>query len=460
MNSARPPDKAGFLDRLGLNPWLQLFLTIIAGTIVILIAWQVVVEFHHIIILMIASFIFAYLIAPLVNRMERGGVPRLAATGLVYLVVFGVLGLVVLLLLGPLVTQVRGVLDSLPTYFNPKGQRSGVERYLAGHGVDVSKVRDQVFGTLQQASTSILNNTLGIVSGTIATITDFLLVLVITFYFVVDGHAMRNRGVRLLPTLYRDRWFFIEATLNQVLGGYIRGQIIVAATVGLAAGIGSWLLHVNFPIVIGMLTFLFEFIPMLGPVLGMVPAVVISLFQSPTPALWVIIYYIVLQQVESNLIVPRISGHAVGLHPLAALLALIGGLDFGGIGGALLSVPAVGVLYVLVSALYSDTTSHSQMLVGHQRRRSYPYDFLARRINQRRRPGELAQEQVTTTAPNDPTPIVQNERLASIQQDSEQLKEQFEADEARQVEVEQIAPTQPGHERQGPSDAKLPEVRL
>ncbi len=449
------------MDRLGLNRWLQWFLTIIAGAVVAVIAWSIIGRFSHIIILLIASFILAYLIAPLVNRMERGGVPRLAAAGLVYLFIFGVLAIGLILLGVPLVTQVTDVAKSLPTYFNPNGQPSGAEKFLTAHGVDTKVLRRQAILAAQGASGALLGNvgnTLQFVTGTIAFVTDLLLVLVITFYFVLDGHAMRNRGVRLLPESYRTRWFFIEAALNRVLGGYIRGQVIVAITVGTAAGLGSALLHVNFPIVIGLLAFLFEFIPMLGPVLGMVPAVVISLFQSPTPVLWVIVYFIILQQVESNLIVPRISGHAVGLHPLAALLALIAGLDLGGIGGALLSVPVVGVLYVLLMALYSDATGQSQMLVARERRT--PYDFLARRIIRRGRGGAPVVTTVAVPVPEPAQAPVANERLATIQQESEQLKEQFDAEQAEQEVAETDAPHESQHDRQAPDDSKAPPVKV
>jgi len=293
-----------------------------------------------------------------------------------------------------------------------------------------------------------------IVSGTIATVTDILLILVITFYFLLDGGAMRHRFVRLLPDRHRDRWFFVEATLNRVLGGYIRGQVVVAATVGLAAGAGCFFIGVYFPIVIGLLAFIFEFVPMLGPVLGMLPAVVIALFQPHTPVVLVIVYFIILQQVESNLIVPRISGHAVGLHPLAALLALLAGLDLAGIGGALLTVPLAGVLYVLLMAPYSDATGHSEVLVVHPRRR--PYDLLARHVVHRRGRGAM---ETAPLAPATPEPPAANERLATIQEEGAQLRERFDADQAEQAVAEAVAPGVAPHERQAPNDPKTPTSR-
>ncbi len=443
----------------GLSRPLQLFLTIIAGAVVAVIAWSVIARFLHILILLLASFIVAFLLLPLVNRLERGGVPRLASILLLYLILFGALAAGVLLLANPLGHQLQGVIASLPTYFNSHGRASGIELFLARHGVNVTNARDQVIGAAKTASGAILGNTVAIVSGTIATVTDILLVLVITFYFMLDGGAMRNRFVRLLPDRYRDRWFFVEATLNRVLGGYVRGQVVVAATVGLAAGVGCFFIGVYFPIVIGLLAFLFEFVPMLGPVLGMLPAVVIALFQPHTPVVLVIVYFIILQQVESNFIVPRISGHAVGLHPLAALLALLAGLDLAGIGGALLAVPLAGVLYVLLMALYSDATGQSEVLVARPRRR--PYDLLARQVAQRRGRG--------TVGTAEPPPLAvetaraapaSNERLATIQEEGAQLRDRFDADQAEQAAAEAVAPDVAPHERQAPNDPKAPNVGL
>jgi hypothetical protein len=124
----------------------------------------------------------------------------------------------------------------------------------------------------------------------------------------------------------------------------------------------------------------------------------------------------VLQQVESNVIVPRVSGHAVGLHPLAALLALLAGVELGGLGGALIAVPIVGVLYVIALALYSDATSQSQLLAAPERPTAYR--SLRQAIRRRGETVALPVEQ----------PAVPNERLASIAEDQAQLKAQFEAD--------------------------------
>jgi predicted PurR-regulated permease PerM len=484
-DTPQPGEQPARTSFLGLNRWLQIFLTIIAGAVVAIIAWDVITRFMHIIILLLGAFLLAYLLGPLVDRMERGGLGRLPAILVVYLVLLGSLAAGVVLLVGPLSSQIQGLVSALPGWTDPTtGIPAQIGTFLNQNGIPVdvaSLIRNATDYLSGQAST-LLGGTLAIVAGLVGFVTDLFLGLAIAFYLLLDGTAMRNRGLRLLPSTIREKWFFIEATLNKVVGGYIRGQIVVALTVGTAAGVGSALLGVQYPLVIGLLAFLFEFIPMLGPVLGMIPAVVIAFFQSPTLALWVIVYFIALQQVESNVIVPRISGRAVGLHPLAALLALLAGFELGGIGGALLAVPIVGVLYVLGLAIYADVTGDTGLLISRPPPRAYA--ALRNVVSIRRggggrgsdgkepakviaTPAQVRSDAAPTTARGQSAPIgdplittgaqdgagksssesgsapgedvspgierVGNERLATITQEQAGLKAEFEAVEAKEA---------------------------
>ncbi len=130
----------------------------------------------------------------------------------------------------------------------------------------------------------------------------------------------------------------------------MRGQLILALLVGIAATVALLVLGVPYALFLGVFAGVVELVPILGPVLGAVPAVLVALFQPFPLVLWVILAFVLIQQTESNLLVPRISGHAVGLHPLAAMLALLVGLEVGGIVGALFAVPLAGVIWVFTSA--------------------------------------------------------------------------------------------------------------
>jgi predicted PurR-regulated permease PerM len=426
MSLPLPADPIRRAPILELNPWLQRFLTIIAGTVVAVIAWTVLERFLHILVLLLASFLVAFLLGPLVDRLEARGVPRLFAILLLYLTILGTLTSGALLLIGPLTTQVQGLTTTLPTLLSTESDaQTQIDHFFQQQGLplSVAGLRDQIAGNLTTAGSSLLGGTLAALTGLVGLVTDLFLVLAMTFYLLLDGRSMHTWALRLLPETLRERWFFIEATLNRVLGGYIRGQIIVALTVGIAAGVGSALLGVQYPLVIGLLAFLFEFIPMVGPVLGMIPAVILALFQPLPLVVWVIVYFIVLQQIESNVIVPRVSGQAVGLHPLGVLLALLAGVELGGLGGALLAVPLAGVLYVVFLALYSDAAGQTHLL-GSERRPN-AYSALRQVLGPRR--GARGPEAPVSPPVAVPVP---HERLTTIAGEQAALSTQFAAQEA------------------------------
>jgi predicted PurR-regulated permease PerM len=169
---------------------------------------------------------------------------------------------------------------------------------------------------------------------------------------MVDGRRMADILTRMFPPNQRDKARFVQDTVGQVLGAYIRGQLLMAAIIGTSAGIGSWLLGVRYPVLIGILAFLFELIPMVGPILASLPAVMISLTQPLPLVLYVVVFFVVMQVIENNVLAPRITGGAVGLHPVAALLAIVVGADLGGVVGALFAVPFAGVASVLIAAVW------------------------------------------------------------------------------------------------------------
>ncbi|MGH2391551.1 MAG: AI-2E family transporter, partial [Chloroflexota bacterium] len=157
-----------------------------------------------------------------------------------------------------------------------------------------------------------------------------------------------------VPTKYLSQVVFVEATVSTVLGGYLRGQLLMGMTIGTMAGVGTYILGVGYPVLIGVLAGILELVPMLGPWLASMPAIVIALF-APKPwplTLFVAIYFLIIQQLESNVIGPKITGRAVGLHPLAAMMALLVGIELDGILGALFAVPVAGILFVFATAIY------------------------------------------------------------------------------------------------------------
>src|SRR5438309_1502549 len=237
------------------------------------------------------------------------------------------------------IQQSEAVAERLPGYLD---QLNG---YQPLAGIDLA-------GSLRGIAQSTLSSAVTVAEAVAGGVIDTMLVLVLGFWFIVDGGRMVAVALRLVPEKQRDKARFVQDTVSQVVGMYIRGQLVMASIIGLSAGVGSWLLGVRYPVLIGILAFLFELIPMVGPILASLPAVVISLTQPFPLVVYVIIFFVVMQVVENNVLAPRITGGAVGLHPVAAMLAIVIGAELGGVVGALFAVPFAGVASVLIAAVW------------------------------------------------------------------------------------------------------------
>ncbi|HEV3311503.1 MAG TPA: AI-2E family transporter [Chloroflexota bacterium] len=220
--------------------------------------------------------------------------------------------------------------------------------------IDVRKLLGSAVGKLRSQGTSLLNNAVTILTSTINIIFDLLIVIIMSLYLLADGGRFIRWIMHLTPERHREQaWFFVES-LNKVLGGYIRGQLIVAITIGFLAGVGCYIIGVPYALLLGIFAFLAESIPVVGPILASIPAILVSLFTlSPLRTIIVVGWFLLIQQFEQNVVGPRITGRAVGIHPVAAMIAVIIGLEIGGFWGAFLAVPVTGMLFVIVAQAYS-----------------------------------------------------------------------------------------------------------
>jgi predicted PurR-regulated permease PerM len=157
--------------------------------------------------------------------------------------------------------------------------------------------------------------------------------------------------------------------------------------IGLMGAVGAMIFGLPYPLIIGVVAGVTELIPMVGPVLGAVLPVMLALLQPFPTVLWVVLYVVMVQQLENNLLVPRVSGEAVGLHPLAAMLALMAGLELAGLLGGLFAVPVAGVLNVLLAAFYRQVRYGSRPPPPPERRRGWRLPTLRGRRVDRATPG-------------------------------------------------------------------------
>ncbi len=351
---AVPPLRSGLWDR-DWHKALVVLLTLLAGLALLWVLWQVVSPILHTLVLFALAAVLAFALSGPVDALAARTGRRVVAIVEVYVVVGVVVIGGLLLLAGPFVRQATDLANALPQYAADLQARAPeVQSTLEQYGIqtDLDQLKARAASAVEQGGTEVLQHLVGTLAEIGGMLLDVVLALVISLYLLVDGPRMGARGLAAIPSQHRGKALFLQANVSRVLGGYLRGQLTLAAVVGVVTGVGTGLLGLPYAVVLGVLAGLFELVPMFGPILSAIPAVLVALFLPFPTVLWVILFFLVVQQVENNLLAPRISGHAVGLHPLGAMFALLAGFQLAGLLGGLFAVPIAGVLWVLVTAGY------------------------------------------------------------------------------------------------------------
>jgi predicted PurR-regulated permease PerM len=355
------------LPRRGLLDWdwqkaLIVLLTILATVAVLWVIWQIVSPILHTLVLFALAAVLAFALSGPVDMLNHRLGNRLFAILATYLLV-GILGVGgITVIAGPFVRQATDLAAALPQYANDLQARAPeVQTTLGQYGIqtDIDQLKAQAVSAIEQGGADVLKNLVGTLAEVGGMILDIVLALVISLYLLVDGPRFRERSLAIIPPRHRAKAVFLQDNVSRVLGGYLRGQLTLALIVGVLAGVGTALLGLPYAVVLGVLAGLFELVPMFGPILSVVPAVLVALFMPFPTVVWVVLFFLAIQQVENNVLAPRISGHAVGLHPLGAMFALLAGFQLAGLLGGLFAVPLAGVLWVLLGAAYRNVVVES-----------------------------------------------------------------------------------------------------
>ena len=353
QREGRPPEPAG-------PAWSTLvgLLNILAGAAVLWLVWWVLSHFARTLTLLGLAGVLAFLLEPAVSFLERGMRSRALAALLLYLAFVALLALGVVYLAGPIKEQAQELFWAVPRYREQVAQAvpllqtyiENLQRFLAQYGVSLEPqdLAGQFLQRVAGSTNRILAGVTAVITGVGTTLANALLVLVISIYLVVDGGGLNRQMLSYLPSRYRSPVRRAQAVALRVFGGYLRGQLLLGLIIGLAVGTGMSLLGIPYPALLGVIAGVMELLPIVGAVLGAIPAILVALFQPWPAVLYVTLFFIVVQQVEGNLLVPRITGQAVGLHPLATLLALLAGYEVAGVIGAILAVPVVAVAQALL----------------------------------------------------------------------------------------------------------------
>ncbi len=317
-------------------------------------------------LLVIASIFFAYLIYPLVRRLNERA-PVVWSILIVYAVIalFGVF--TVLLIVPPLIDQSQKLVQQFPGFVakaqsqlanptNPLLLRIPLEsrQYLAGLPAQFGTfVQTYAFNAAQQAITLLLS--------AVTVLGTLIIVPVLAAYMLLDAGNVKRQVLGLFPEKHRGRADGVIDDLDKVVGGFIRGQLIDGAIVGAMIGVMLAIMHVPYALLIGVAAGILNFIPYAGAIVGFVPSVILALLvNGPTNALIVAGLFALIQQIDGNFVAPRVLKDNVGLSPLYIILAILVGSELFGLPGTFLSVPVAAMLRVLREHLIPGAVSEAE----------------------------------------------------------------------------------------------------
>lgn len=309
-------------------------------------------------LLMVAlATVVAFAITPVVNFGARF-MPRLVAIALSYLFAF----LLVIALIGVVIATVAGqasnLVHNLPAYAaQATGAQPAIVRVLSPFGITADQVdsaRVQLTAQLEQVGGQAASDAFSIVRDFLSAVLDAVLVLMLSVYLTANGPTIRAWLQAQTPHQHRRRTRLLTVIVNRVVGGYVRGTLTLALLIGVLVAVGMGLLQVRYALLLGVLAFFMEFIPILGVFVSGAVCVGVALFQGWLLALGVLAYFVVVHVIEGDIIGPRIMGAAVGIHPAVALVALLAGTELFGLWGALFGAPVAGLLQAVVEAAWKE----------------------------------------------------------------------------------------------------------
>ena len=343
---------------LGNREWLPIFLIILIAIIIyyLIKKYNILFETFKIII---SSVIFAYLINPIVNILEKKNIPRFWGVLIIYISFIAIISIISFVFVPNIIREFKNLIVDLPEYIN--GIYDYINKFYLKYAKNIDNlppifqgIKDALIDNIGNVENSIMNSIRRITDSMFSLfsrIITFVTIPILTFYFLKDKDYFKRKVFLAIPKQYRKDTVKIAKEIDRALSEFIRGRLIVAVFVGVSTTLALLLLRVNFAFLIGMLAGIADIIPYFGPVIGIIPAVFFALLESPIRALWVIIIFIIIQQVENDIITPKIIGESMGLHPVTVILSLIVGGGLFKIIGMLLAVPAIAVFKIIFTFL-------------------------------------------------------------------------------------------------------------
>ena len=315
--------------------------------LIIFLAISFLYLIKDVIFIVFVALILSAAFDPWVDWFQKRKIPRGLGILAIYIILFAVVTSAFILIVPPISKEIAQLAENFPLYY---------EKVANGlQSLQGATAGDNVQNELQKGLTSLGENLPGTLSNVVGTIFDVfggivsvLLVLVITFYLTVQEEAMKGFIQSITPSRAQPYLMRFYGRIQVKMGQWLRGQLVLSAIIFTLTFIGLTILGVPYALILAFIAGLFEVVPFIGPLLAAIPAVFFAFLQSPFMGISVAILYLIIQELENHLIVPKVMSKAVGLNSLIVIVAILVGAKLGGVVGALLAVPVTTGLSVFL----------------------------------------------------------------------------------------------------------------
>jgi predicted PurR-regulated permease PerM len=368
------------MDRL--QRTLVILLTLAVLTFLVEKALQIGAMFGNTILLFALAWLVAFIVGPLVGSLSQATLPvsftrwaeprlgtRMArrldglhlsrgwAATLIYLGVIVILVIIGLFVAPVAAGQLYQLGSGLPDYAAQlPGLVASYQDELSRLGLDIdlpAALRSpDLVQRAQDIGALIVQNALGIATGLANLVVNLFIVLILSFYMTLDGPKLTRRAIELTPADWQDEAELFARVVGRTFGGFVRGQLLQALMFAVGTAGVMVVAGIDFVLLVSLIVALLMLIPAIGPILALLPPVLLAAFQQPGTALWVFLSLLVYQQAIINAVMPRLMSEMLGLHPLLVFAAILVGVRIAGIWGSLFGIPVAGVLASILMFFY------------------------------------------------------------------------------------------------------------
>lgn len=358
-------------------PWDPRTKRLIAIVLLVLVLLAIYMV-RSLLIPLILSLVVAYVVKPLVDLIHRRArLPRTAALGIVYLTIIAALIALPALAIPQIIKEINNIINNTPRYIEQLGALLSQSIVIGDYEIHLEQfpIVEQAYAALSSNLIDIVRTISGqsfallgnVATATLGTIFWILVVLFVSFYMVKDYRILVSSVVDLVPADYQEDMYRLGYEISATWHAFLRGQLMLSMIVGTAIFLMATIIGLPNALLLALTAALLEFIPTLGPILSAVPAILIALLQSNASwlgaqmgpfwfAILVLILYTIIQQLEGWLLIPRIIGRSVNLHPMVVLMGAIAGASIAGILGVLLAAPVLATARLVFLYIYYKLT--------------------------------------------------------------------------------------------------------